>query len=91
MELDLFLPKKELLKRWMRDKKVFTGAEIEAWGVNNYYICARRRAREFAEKEYIRPLNDREKEQRAYKGKCEIYKWIDNIPEYSMTYQPELL
>lgn len=73
----LFKTKSQELQDWMRKRKVFSTHECVAWGVENYFISANRRKQEFVAEGIIRPLTDREKEKAGFKGRDEVYCWVE--------------
>jgi hypothetical protein len=54
------ITKKDCLLKWCQWKKVFSGVDVRKWGVENYYICADRKVREFAEKGLVKRIPDLE-------------------------------
>lgn len=59
-----FNGKKGDLLKWCIQTRVFSSAQVHEWGVNNHYICADRRVREFAH-EIIRRIPDYEARSRG--------------------------
>jgi len=53
--------KKDQLYSWCRIKGVFSSVDVHQWGLDNFYICAKRRVHEFVQRGLkIRRLNDQE-------------------------------
>jgi hypothetical protein len=54
------ITKKDCLLKWCKYMKIFNGVDNRTWGVDNYYIFADRKVREFAAKKIIRRIPDDE-------------------------------
>lgn len=73
---DLFLSKEKQLLRWCRQKRVFSKAEVIAFGTKNYYLRADRTIRDFVRQGIVRKIGKDECIQRNLKGKMAWYEFI---------------
>ncbi len=73
---DLFLSKEEQLLRWVRQKKVFSKAEVMAYGTGNYYLRADRTIRDFVRRGIVRRLDKAECLRRNLKGNMAWYEFV---------------
>ena len=75
---DLFLSKEKQLLRWCRQKRIFSKAEVIAYGTKNYYLRADRTIRDFVRKGIVSKLGKDECIQRNLKGNMAWYEFITN-------------
>lgn len=73
---DLFLSKEKQLLRWCKQKKVFSKAEVIAYGTKNYYLRADRTIRDFVQRDIVRKLDKNECIQRNLKGNMAWYEFV---------------
>jgi len=73
---DLFLSKEKQLLRWCKQKKVFSKAEVIAYGTKNYYLRADRTIRDFVQQGIVRKLDKNECIQRNLKGNMAWYEFV---------------
>ncbi len=74
--MDLFITKKEQLKRWMREKVIFATHDVINWGTRNFYNRAAQTKGDFHTEGIIRRLGTSEKKMHGYKCKDDVYIWI---------------
>jgi len=68
--------KKQQLIEWLKKKRIFATHEVEAWGLQHFYIRADRTKRDLMREGLIRKLTEEEKERQGYRGKDALYMWI---------------
>jgi len=73
---DLFLSKEKQLLKWCKQKKVFSKAEVIAYGTKNYYLRADRTIRDFVQRGIVRKLGKDECIQRNLKGNMAWYELV---------------
>ena len=73
---DLFLSKEKQLLRWCRQKKVFSKADIMAFGSSVYYLRADRTVRDFVQQGRVRRLSEKEQTVKGLKGKMAWYEFV---------------
>ena len=73
---DLFLSKEKQLLRWCRQKRIFSKAEVIAYGTKNYYLRADRTVRDFVQRGILRKLGKSECMQRNLKGNMAWYEFV---------------
>ena len=73
---DLFLSKEKQLLKWCRQKRIFSKAEVIAFGTKNYYLRADRTIRDFVRQGIVRKIGKDECIQRNLKGKMAWYEFI---------------
>jgi len=76
MPVDLFeqkITKKDQLKSWMREKRIFATHEVLRWGTENYYNRAAQTKSDLLHENFIRVLDANEKKARGYTCKDEVY------------------
>lgn len=73
---DLFLSKEKQLLRWCKQKKLFSKADVVAYGTKNYYLRADRTIRDFVRKGIVRKLYKDECKRRNLKGNMAWYEFI---------------
>ncbi len=73
---DLFLSKEKQLLRWCKQKRIFSKAEVIAFGTKNYYLRADRTIRDFVRQGIVRKIGKDECIQRNLKGKMAWYEFI---------------
>lgn len=74
--MDLFLSKEEQLFRWVKQKRIFSKAEIIAYGIGNYYLRADRTVRDFVQRGIVRKLDKTECIRRNLKGNMAWYEFV---------------
>ena len=62
--------------RWCKQKKLFSKADVVAYGTKNYYLRADRTIRDFVRKGIARKLYKDECKRRNLKGKMAWYEFI---------------
>ena len=75
--LNLFMTKKDCLWEFIKEKHYVRSSEIIKWGSDNFYNCADRVKRTFAEEGKLRMLTDDEKVLRGFKTKEGVYEVIN--------------
>lgn len=75
-EADLFLSKEKQLLRWCKQKRIFSKAEVIAFGTKNYYLRADRTIRDFVRRGTVRKISKEECIRRNLKGKMAWYEFI---------------
>ena len=75
---DLFLSKQKQLLRWCKQKRIFSKADVIAYGTKNYYLRADRTIRDFVQQGIVRKLCKDECMQRNLKGNMAWYEFIIN-------------
>lgn len=78
--MDLFLSKEEQLLSWTKQKRIFSKAEIIAYGTANYYLRADRTIRDFVRRGLIRRLDKDECVRRNLKGNMAWYEFVITEP-----------
>ena len=73
---DFFQNKREQLLSWCQQKRLFSKADVIAYGLQNYYLRADRSMRDFVHQGLVQRLNDKEKEQRHLTGKMAYYEIV---------------
>lgn len=73
---DLFLSKEKQLLRWCKQKRIFSKAEVIAFGTKNYYLRADRTIRDFVRQGIMRKIGKDECIQRNLKGKMAWYEFV---------------
>ena len=73
--MDLFLSKEKQLLKWVRDRHVFSKAEVISYGIRNYYIRADRTIRDFVRKGIVRKIEKNECLRRNLKGNMAWYEF----------------
>lgn len=63
------MSKKDRLLDWCNTMRLFSRVDIEHWALNNYYVSADRRVREFVNKGLIRRLSEAEIVLRGFRKK----------------------
>lgn len=74
--MDLFLSKEKQLLRWVKQKRIFSKAEIIAYGIENYYLRADRTIRDFVRRGIVRKLDKAECLRRNLKGNMAWYEFV---------------
>jgi len=73
---DLFLSKEKQLLRWCRQKKIFSKAEVIAYGTSVYYLRADRTIRDFVQQGRVRRLSAKEQTVKGLKGNMAWYEFV---------------
>ena len=73
---DLFLSKEKQLLKWCRQKKIFSKADIMAFGSSVYYLRADRTVRDFVQQGRVRRLSEKERTDKGLKGKMAWYEFV---------------
>ena len=73
---DLFLTKEQHLLQWCRQKRVFSKADVIAYGIRAYYLRADRTIRDFVQQGRVRKLSSDECLFRNLKGKMAWYEFV---------------
>ena len=73
---DLFLSKEKQLMNWCRQKKIFSKADVVAYGAKNYYLRADRTIRDFVQQGRVRKLDHGERVLRNCKGNMAWYEFV---------------
>ena len=73
---DLFLSKEKQLLKWCRQKKIFSKADIMAFGSSVYYLRADRTVRDFVQQGRVRRLSEKEQTVKGLKGKMAWYEFV---------------
>lgn len=77
---DFFLSKEEQLLSWSKQKRVFSKAEIIAYGTENYYLRADRTIRDFVSRGLVRRVDKAECIRRNLKGNMAWYEFVMTQP-----------
>ena len=75
-QADLFLSKEKQLLKWCKQKRIFSKAEVIAFGTKNYYLRADRTIRDFVRQGIVRKISKDECIQHNLKGKMAWYEFI---------------
>ncbi len=73
---DLFLSKEKQLLRWCRQKKIFSKADIIAFGSCIYYLRADRTIRDFVQQGKVKRLSVKDREDKCLTGKMAWYEFV---------------
>ena len=73
---DLFLSKEEQLLRWCKQKRIFSKADVIAYGMKSYYLRADRTVRDFVQQGRVRKLDREECVFRNLKGNMAWYEFV---------------
>jgi len=81
--------KKLDLYNWCRAKGIFSSVDVHKWGLDNYYICAKRRVLEMVEEgKRIRKLKDGEVKARGLhregRQRTAWYVFDENAPQFEL-------
>lgn len=68
--------KKDMLKQWMRQMRVFSTHEVVSWGLRNYCISADRIKRMLRADGLVRKLTKEEKVLMGFRNKDAVYEYI---------------
>jgi len=75
---DKSLSKEEQLLCWCRQRKVFSKAEVIAYGAENYYLRAERTIRDFVLRGIVKKIGKEECVQRNLKGNMAWYEAVSS-------------
>jgi hypothetical protein len=65
--------KRDMLKNWMRQTRVFATHDVIAWGLQNFYNRAIQTKGDLVREGFLRHLDDTEKKLRGFNCKDEVY------------------
>ena len=85
-QMDLFLSKEEQLLGWVKQKRIFSKAEVIAYGIGNYYLRSERTVRDFVRRGIVRRLDKTECIRRNLKGNMAWYEFVNTSTDVHELY-----